>query len=182
MRRNTLQILALAFSSILLVSLTGCFHKHTFADASCTEPKTCTVCGETEGEALGHTCEIGTCKQCGEFQNEDTWNSINEYIEKANSSLSIFLISLSHGNDSYTSITNSYNFIDESKKDLRSAHILCSNYSELRNLKSALNDALDYAPKGAPSPLSSSLMDFLTQLQTFASYIAYAQIEAIYIS
>ena len=68
------------------------------------------------------------------------------------------------------------------KKDLRSAHILCSNYSELRNLKSALNDALDYAPKGAPSPLSSSLMDFLTQLQTFASYIAYAQIEAIYIS
>ena len=29
-------------------------HKHTFADATCTAPKTCTACGLTEGEALGH--------------------------------------------------------------------------------------------------------------------------------
>ena len=29
-------------------------HKHTWADASCTAPKTCTACGITEGEALGH--------------------------------------------------------------------------------------------------------------------------------
>ena len=28
---------------------------HTWADATCTTPKTCTECGETEGEALGHT-------------------------------------------------------------------------------------------------------------------------------
>ena len=28
---------------------------HTFEDATCTSPKTCTVCGETEGDALGHT-------------------------------------------------------------------------------------------------------------------------------
>ena len=30
-------------------------HVHIWADATCTEPKTCTVCGETEGEPLGHT-------------------------------------------------------------------------------------------------------------------------------
>lgn len=28
---------------------------HTWVDATCTEPKTCSVCGETEGAALGHT-------------------------------------------------------------------------------------------------------------------------------
>ncbi|MBE6548325.1 MAG: hypothetical protein E7667_05555 [Ruminococcaceae bacterium] len=28
---------------------------HTWTDASCITPKTCSVCGETEGEALGHT-------------------------------------------------------------------------------------------------------------------------------
>jgi hypothetical protein len=32
-----------------------------FADATCTEPKTCSVCGATEGEALGHTWADATC-------------------------------------------------------------------------------------------------------------------------
>ena len=34
---------------------------HTFTDATCTAPKTCTVCGETEGEALGHDFTDATC-------------------------------------------------------------------------------------------------------------------------
>lgn len=47
-----------------------CFHK--WQDATCTEPKTCTVCGKIEGEALGHdasevTCtEDSVCRRCGE--------------------------------------------------------------------------------------------------------------------
>ncbi len=45
---------------------------HDWADATCLIPKTCTVCGETEGEALGHqggeaTCKKkATCELCGE--------------------------------------------------------------------------------------------------------------------
>ena len=35
-------------------------HEHTFADATCTAPKTC-ACGATEGEALGHTFAPATC-------------------------------------------------------------------------------------------------------------------------
>ena len=31
---------------------------HTWADATCTEPKTCTVCGATEGKALGHSYKV----------------------------------------------------------------------------------------------------------------------------
>jgi hypothetical protein len=45
---------------------------HAWADATCVAPKTCTVCGETEGEALGHTpgaeatCTTAqTCTVCG---------------------------------------------------------------------------------------------------------------------
>ena len=58
---------------LLLISLllSACAHEHTWADATCTEPKTCTKCGETEGEPLGHewveaTCDSPkTCSICG---------------------------------------------------------------------------------------------------------------------
>ncbi len=46
-------------------------HKHQWKEATCTEPKTCLVFGETEGKPLGHdwhaaTCSIPkTCKRCG---------------------------------------------------------------------------------------------------------------------
>ncbi len=37
---------------------------HTLEDATCTSPQKCTVCGETTGEALGHTTDYGTCSRC----------------------------------------------------------------------------------------------------------------------
>lgn len=49
----------------------ACGHEHTWIAATCTEPKTCTVCGETEGKALGHTTtdwtvvEEATCSEKG---------------------------------------------------------------------------------------------------------------------
>ena len=36
---------------------------HKWNDATCTEPKTCSVCGETEGEALGHKWNDATCTE-----------------------------------------------------------------------------------------------------------------------
>ena len=38
-------------------------HEHAFSDATCTTPATC-ECGETEGEALGHSFNEGKCA-CG---------------------------------------------------------------------------------------------------------------------
>ncbi len=54
---------------------------HSFKDATCTEPKTCGECGETEGKALGHNytgwvvineptenesgTKMKTCRECG---------------------------------------------------------------------------------------------------------------------
>lgn len=74
------------FFSLLLItsmalSLSACklFHFHSYNAATCTEPRTCTGCGKTEGEALGHaysvlstsaSCTEGgshvhTCSRCG---------------------------------------------------------------------------------------------------------------------
>ena len=38
---------------------------HSWNEATCITPKTCSVCGETEGEALGHNMVDGTCTRCG---------------------------------------------------------------------------------------------------------------------
>ena len=32
-------------------------HEHDWIKATCTEPKTCSICGATEGEAKGHKVE-----------------------------------------------------------------------------------------------------------------------------
>ncbi len=59
-----------------LVFLSGCGHEHTWQEATCTQPRTCTDCGETEGEALGHSpteatvWEPSVCSVCGEVMGE----------------------------------------------------------------------------------------------------------------
>ncbi len=62
--------------------LTGCCMSHEWKEATCTEPKTCAKCSETEGEPLGHTWVEATCSEakhcsvCGETEGEPlghTW-------------------------------------------------------------------------------------------------------------
>ena len=38
---------------------------HSYSPATCTEPQECSKCGETKGNALGHTTSTGTCTRCG---------------------------------------------------------------------------------------------------------------------
>ena len=71
------RITALIFSIVMLaVLLTGCTCEHEWAEATCLTPKTCNLCQETEGEALGHswtdaTCAAPkTCTVCGETEGE----------------------------------------------------------------------------------------------------------------
>lgn len=55
-----LMILLLILSVSFL--LAACCTKHEWKAATCTEPKTCTKCGETEGEATGHIWVNATCQ------------------------------------------------------------------------------------------------------------------------
>ena len=72
---------ACALSCVLLA---GCGHEHTWTEATCTEPKTCSECGKTEGEALGHdwteaTCAAPkTCTRCGETEGEALAHTLTE--------------------------------------------------------------------------------------------------------
>lgn len=58
-------------------------HEHTWVDATCTEPRTCASCGETEGEPSGHKWTGGdcttpeVCSVCGEEgqKGEHTWTA-----------------------------------------------------------------------------------------------------------
>ena len=71
MKKN---ITIIIFLLLIVGALSGCGHEHTWIEATCTKPKTCTECGETEGDALEHvwieaTCtDPKTCSVCGETE------------------------------------------------------------------------------------------------------------------
>lgn len=73
---NANKLIALILSVTTALTLVGCGHEHEWVEATCTEPKTCSICGETEGEALGHTMtkasyqQPATCEVCGETEGE----------------------------------------------------------------------------------------------------------------
>lgn len=70
--KKTLTLIALAIMiSACAALLCGCQCEHEWIDATCTSPKICKLCGETEGAALGHlwadaTCDSpAKCSECG---------------------------------------------------------------------------------------------------------------------
>lgn len=69
-------VIGIIIAAIVFILSTGFHLKHEWAEATCTEPRTCVVGGETEGNALGHiwveaTCtEARTCSVCGETEGE----------------------------------------------------------------------------------------------------------------
>ncbi len=74
--KHAKRLLVTAFAVAMAFSLVGCECDHEWEDATCTDPETCELCGETFGKPLGHdweeaTCtEPKTCKTCGETEGE----------------------------------------------------------------------------------------------------------------
>lgn len=52
---------------------------HEWLDADCTTPKTCKICGKTEGKALGHSYRNGVCTVCGEKEPEEPYEGDNRF-------------------------------------------------------------------------------------------------------
>lgn len=46
---------------LALLVLFGCDCTHDWNDANCTQPKNCSICGETKGDPVGHQWEDATC-------------------------------------------------------------------------------------------------------------------------
>lgn len=80
MKRTILICLVIA----LTFCLTACGCKHEWQEATCLTPKTCTLCQEVEGEALGHswkdaTCTAPkTCETCQETEGSSLGHSYGE--------------------------------------------------------------------------------------------------------
>lgn len=55
------KITSMLLAAVLIILLTACGHEHVWQAATCTSPKICPDCGETEGEALGHKWADATC-------------------------------------------------------------------------------------------------------------------------
>lgn len=55
MKKSYQVIVSIFCAALLLMSLSACSCRHERTDATCTEPKVCSKCGETEGDALGHS-------------------------------------------------------------------------------------------------------------------------------
>ena len=64
------RFLAILLVVLMTAALTGCCLKHDMQPATCTQPSTCSKCGKTEGEPLGHTevadpAKEPTCTETG---------------------------------------------------------------------------------------------------------------------
>lgn len=60
-KKATIISIFLIILSVLALMFIKTSHTHTWSDATCTEPKTCTQCGSTEGLPLGHDWIAATC-------------------------------------------------------------------------------------------------------------------------
>lgn len=58
MKKISLSALITVFS---LLILSGCCKEHQWMDATCDAPRTCSVCGKTDGEKLEHVWDEATC-------------------------------------------------------------------------------------------------------------------------
>ena len=76
----------LILATVFCMILSGCRCDHEWQEAKCEQPKTCTLCGETEGEALGHQwqdadCEHPeTCSRCGKTRGEALGHSEGDWV------------------------------------------------------------------------------------------------------
>ena len=183
----------LVFVSIICM-LNGCdlFHQHTFSDASCTNPRTCTECGETEGEALGHnfndaTCtqaqictrcaettgsalghstNFGKCNRCATKVNVSVWNDIYEAFTEAKFYADLAVDLTATGNVSFVTLDSMENYFSTSLSYYKKMQSLCSGYSELSGLKNDLNALLKITPE-LERRTQQGAVDFLEECKAF---------------
>lgn len=93
---------------------------HTYRKATCTKGKMCTVCGQIEGNALGHTFADGVCTRCNvaqisieQLQGTWLWETPDEYIKVTFIGDSVDCETLNAGEDVVAFKNGSIRFTDE---------------------------------------------------------------------
>lgn len=163
MKKTVCLLLAVA----LLFAATACAHEHEYAEATCTEPETCTICGETKGEALGHTVDIGVCTRCQEMINRDDIEKLVIHIFALNDYLSSFndYIGKSY-NSSYTQDRVRYckqaaDYLTKNQNELKEIANIVAKYDDFDTLNSYLKPVISMDITGPTGTDISDVSDYL---------------------
>ena len=138
---------------------------HLWVDSNCEEPKTCSRCGETEGEALGHSTDIGVCSTCGKPVNFEKMNELSKalnYVSLPDSSH----IKGKTVDQMYSGCITVYDeavsTVDEYKEILDEY----SSYEGVSDLMDCINDIIDAKPS-KPVKTEDGLLDFFEDMENF---------------
>lgn len=194
------------FTLLFMLALNGCGHEHVFTDATCVTPRTCTTCGETEGdalghslidatcdtpqicnrcnfigqEALGHTTEVGKCERCNLFQGTDIVNNILEKLKYADSITELgFIAQTSDDSANYDSLLSGITYYKSAKVEYESALELCGNYPDLATLKKDIANLIDMLPLNLSGNTREDFLSYQNDLKNFILARAKCQITAI---
>lgn len=164
---------------LILMLMTACgqnstdkqAHVHTWVEATCTSPKTCSECGATEGNAKGHSVQIGKCANCGEPQGKDIVDSIKAKLKIASSSHDRAIETAQTGASmgSFDVLESSLDEYKKVKDAYQEAYDLCGNYGELSDLKTKLDKAINSVPTQIAGSDSASLQQFVNEMTDLAN-------------
>lgn len=161
------KLICLLLTTAMVVISTACSHEHEYAEATCTEPETCTICGETKGEALGHTVDIGVCTRCQEMINRDDIEKLVIHIFALNDYLSSFndYIGKSY-NSSYTQDRVRYckqaaDYLIKNQNELKEIANIVAKYDDFDTLNSYLKPVISMDITGPTGTDISDVSDYL---------------------
>lgn len=182
MRKKKISVL---LGVILVVSISGCKHEHTFTEATCTKPKICTECGERSGKVLGHTCEFGLCKRCNELQNYDLVTEIDSKLKEAENTTNIALYLISGGIDEtsiYSNICEGLQYYKEAKTLYEEIYALCGDYKELSTVKEDIEDVCVKLPLSIESgSTQEAILFYMNDLEVFVTAQAKCKLSMLYV-
>ena len=178
------KLLSFVLILVLVLSFAGCKseseapqeteHIHIWKPATCEAPKTCVSCRLTEGEALSHLLDVGTCTQCNTIRNQ-------ELLAKLYKNLSNLRNTMVSQNDDYlqkayasttdpAKLTQAINlaqpYFDKLDLTLDESIALCGDYAELAAIKALLETARSHYPKKLAEFTDESLKTYFDDANT----------------
>ena len=142
---------------------------HNWPEADCENPKTCIVCNVTEGEALGHSVNVGLCSVCGSTVNEDLiyslidhMTALSEYMGEAGDIVDI-TSDFTNLDKTYENCKEIEQYLGKAEEEFSAVEQLTRDMEELSDMNMALNDALNAMPKELSGTDRDSLIAFLEE-------------------
>lgn len=157
---------------------------HSFSGATCTSPKKCTTCGKTEGTKLEHSTSLGKCSYCNSMQGTSIWSDMSDYYTLAanyiNDGVDYFIMYYATSLTLALSTTQTYYSCGADA--LSEMYDICSKDSELYCLKPLIQNVLDSIPETTTITTNSQLTEYLEENKTLLLNLSTLSEKVIYLS